>query len=562
MFIEKDTIAKFGYSPSSVSQGSDKKIVFKCEFCLNEFVSSFKVVNKNKNHVVCKNCRSLAAGYTQTRLTTNKHEYYLKKRPAINTDIVDIEATISKYKYSPLELGAGSKKYVVAKCEFCLNKFETMLNVINNRSNFVACKKCDAVASVYSRFKSTEDKHQFYLQRRPALDFKNIDIEATRNKFGYSPEDLSIYSSKKIIAKCGYCFVHLEIPMSKFSVRKGRISCWSCMRKKTVETLKEKYGVECTLDIPEVRQKLANPKTEQIVESILVNRYKLDFVRNHSIGPFSFDFWIPSLNLIIECHGDFFRKFKENGYAGTPTDRSKSTYIEKYTNHKLIWIYEHEIHIGRLNKILDHHIYKVLEPEISVDLKKLEFKMISNKDAHVFLSQYHYLGNLGTVASSFGAYQNDVLLVVCVFGGVTRMQSIKKINKFCGNSSYGPKEIKELRRFCIRPNVITKNLASFSLKKFIDLYKEHDSGVKILISFSDQTVDDHGTIYKASNWKQMSDTHKSYHYLDSKTNKWIHKKTIWDMAKGSHMSENDFVSKTGLIRVDEMPKQVWIKNLY
>jgi hypothetical protein len=542
---------------SILTDSGNKKIIFKCEFCSNKFETLYKTFLRSK-HGACIKCRSLASAYSQTNSSKNKHEFYLERRKNINKNLFNIEATIEKFGYSPLDLVNGSKKRIIAKCEFCLLDFETQFDVINNESNLIACKKCDAIASSYSRSKSIENKHEFYLSKRPKLNIDCLDIEATIEKFNYSPLDLSTYSAKIIVAKCAYCSKKLEIRMSKYSLREGRITCWGCMRKKTVETLKLKYGVECTLQIPSVLSKLSNPKTEQIVESVLKTRYKLDYVRNHSIGIYSFDFFVPSCNLLIECHGDYFHDFKKFGYSGTPKDRAKSTYVEKYTNHKLIWVYEHEIHIGRINKILDYHIHKILEPQLNVDLKYIEFKQINNKDAHTFLSQYHYIGNLGTVATSFGAFFGEVLIAVCVFGGITRHQSIKKINKFC-STSFGPKDVRELRRFCIKPNIITKNMASFCLKKFIDLYNDYNSNIKAIISFSDPTVGDIGTIYKASNWKQMSDSIKSYHYVDPKTNRQIHKKTVWDMAKSNHMKEQDFVNSCGLIKVVELPKNVWLK---
>jgi len=172
--------------------------------------------------------------------------------------------------------------------------------------------------------------------------------------------------------------------------------------------LQEKYGVSCTLDIPSVREKLESPSTERLVAAVLSKRYKIEYIHQYTIGPYSFDFFVPSLNLLIECQGDYFHNFKENGYSGTPKDRSKSSYVENNTNFKLVWIYEHEIHIGRLHKILDYHIFNAIEPATDFELKDLSFSSIPNADAHQFLSKYHYLGNLGTVATCWGAFHNSI----------------------------------------------------------------------------------------------------------------------------------------------------------
>jgi very-short-patch-repair endonuclease len=554
---DEATLDKFGYLPSSLTFGSAKRVIFKCEFCHRNFESSFKSTRRSK-HTTCSRCRSIAAAYTTTGVSQDKHEFWKNRQIRVRPGIIDKEETIRIYGYNPFNLGAGSKQKIIANCEFCLCKFTTTPAVLNNKPELSACKRCDAIASVYVRFNETGDKHQFYLSKRPKVNADCLDIEATKNQFGYSPLDLSTYSAKKVVVICKYCGTRLTIRMSKFSIREGLITCWSCMRQKTIETLEKRYGVKCTLDIPAVRKKLADPKTEQIIAAFLRDRYKVDFIRNHTIGPYSFDFYIPSINLLVECQGDFFHNFKEFGYSGMPKDRAKSSYIENNTVHKLVWVWEHEIHIGRLRKIFDYHIYNAIEPKRSVTLNDIEIRKLSNNEAHSFLSQYHYLGNLGMVATSFGAFFEDLLIVVCVFGGTTRNQSIKKVNKFL-KTSYGPKQIRELRRFCVRPNIEAKNLASFSLKRFIQAAKDGNRNTKAIISFSDPTVGDQGTIYKASNWRKMLDTVPSYHYVDSKTSQIIHKRTVWGMAKAAHMTEKDFVASSGLRRVEELPKSMWIK---
>lgn len=551
----KETMVRFGYSPETLTTGSTKRCVFRCQFCFSLFESCPKDVRRSKN-VACGNCRSISAAYTTSGAVGDKHEFYLDRRPVCHP-VIDVSATVGRFGYSPHDLGKRSKKRVVARCEFCLSKFETAMCVVLNKPA-VACKACDAVASSYAR-SGGGDKHEFYLSKRPDVPFDAMDVDATRAQFGYDPKSLATFSAKKIVAVCKHCGSHVQIRMSKYSLRDGNVTCGKtvCVRKKTVQTLQERYGVTCTLDIPSVQEKLANPTTEQMIATMLSTRYGVEFVRNHVIGPYSFDFFIPSSNLLIECQGDFFHDFKNNGYSGTSQDRAKSTYVERHTGHKLVWVWEHELHVGRLSKILDFHIRGVSEPELTFDLSELQFGEVSKHVAHTFLSQFHYLGNLGSVATPMGASLGDEAIAVCAFGGVTRNQSIAKINKFTGKS-FGPKDVRELRRFCLRPNVNVENLASFCLSRMVREYGKA-SGVKALLSFSDTSVGDLGTIYKATNWVSMGETGKSYHYLDPKTGKSVHKKTVWDSAKSAHILEHEFAVKAGLVKVDEEPKGVWLK---
>ena len=54
---------------------------------------------------------------------------------------------------------------------------------------------------------------------------------------------------------------------------------------------------------------------------------------------------------------------------------------------------------------------------------------------------------------------------------------------------------------------------------------------------------------------------KSYHYLDPETGRMIHKKTVWDSARGSHMKEEEFANSSGLVQVEELPKHAWIRKI-
>jgi very-short-patch-repair endonuclease len=535
--------------------GHAQQTEFICEFCLSPFKSTLKSVSRTSS-ITCGKCRSLAAAWTLTKAVGDKHQFYTDRRRPIKS-AVDDDATKAEYGYSALDLGSNSVKKVVAKCDFCRSMFHTSLCIVN-RKPVTACKRCDATASHYAKSKSTEDPHEYWKSHRPKLDFLDVNTEATMSKFGYSPLELNLFTTKKIVAVCAYCKTDVVLAMSKYAQRAGNVACPKCIRRKTVKTLQTKYGVSTTLDIPSVQLKLANPKTEQIVETVLTGVYQVPFQRNVEIGPYSFDFYIPSCDLLIECQGDYFHDFKKNGYAGTPQDRAKSSYIESHTSHKLIWLWEHELHMGRIRKVLDFHIGKVLEPPLRVDLHRLTFQSVSNSDAHSFLAQFHYLGNLGTVASCFGAFDGGTLAAVCAFGGVTRQQSIQKVNR-CVGTNLGPKQLRELRRFCIRPNVSAKNMASYCLKRFLDLCKAAFPNVDAVLSFSDPTVGDIGTIYKASNWRQLPDAVKSYYYTDPKTGKRVHKKTVWDMARSAHMTEYQFAANTGLLKAEELPKQVWLK---
>lgn len=550
--IEK-TIIKFGHDPTTLPPFSSKKIFVVCDICNTEFVASMAKIGYGSFH--CAKCNGKAANLRKyDNLEDEKIRFFDDAKLAF----VDTASTKQKFGYDPADLTFQSNKPVVRICGFCQERSVTKFDKFTD-----SCKKCSVLSSLFKKQSVVTSRHEFYKQYRPDIPFSQINVNKTRVSFGYDPRKISPYSSNKIYTRCHYCSVELITRMHIFTRSGFKITCKKCVSKKNLETLKNKYGVNSTLDIPGVQEKLSNPMTEQIIEAILLNTYKVPFIRHFKVnGPsfdYEFDFHIPSCNLLIECHGDYFHKFKENGYSGTPKDKAKSTYIEKYTSYKLIWIWEHELHMGRIRKILDFHIHGVLEPKINVNLKDVEFTKITNDIAYKFLSQYHYLGNLGTAANCFGAYADNNLIAVCVFGGPTRQTSLAKMNNAL-HLQVQANFFKELRRFCIRPNVEAKNLASYCLKRFIKTY-QHETPVELIVSFADSTVEDRGTIYRASNWINIGSTDKSYHYLDPSTNKDLHKKTVWDHASKIHMKESDFATKCGLVKINELPKSIWVKQL-
>lgn len=83
-------------------------------------------------------------------------------------------------------------------------------------------------------------------------------INETIKRFGYNPTELSKGSDKFVIVKCDYCDATKEI---KNNARSSSLknhpkdACKKCGGKKRKEILFEKYGVETTQAIPEVRAK-------------------------------------------------------------------------------------------------------------------------------------------------------------------------------------------------------------------------------------------------------------------------------------------------------------------
>jgi very-short-patch-repair endonuclease len=83
-------------------------------------------------------------------------------------------------------------------------------------------------------------------------------IKETIDKYGHDPRDLSKGSDKKVIVQCDYCEKTKEM---KNNARSNSLksypkdACKNCGGKKRKEALMEKYGVETTQALPDVKAK-------------------------------------------------------------------------------------------------------------------------------------------------------------------------------------------------------------------------------------------------------------------------------------------------------------------
>jgi very-short-patch-repair endonuclease len=550
----------FGYDYNDLLNNSTKLVHIKCDFCLSEFTRRRYQMNKGNRSSfphACINCDQIKSNWIKNnpdRLSPIEfHDGY----PKIDLLKINIEKTKIKFGYDPSCLSYKSEKIVVATCEFCDKEFDTKVsNLMKNDG--VCCNKCSSINSYYVRSSSVLSKKEFRDKNIGIQYLSVIDVDKTVREFGYDPIGLSPKCERPIFVFCSFCNKSFKISkMSYLQKSHGQVSCTKCRYKLIEKTLNERYGVRNTLLIPEVINKLKNPSTELLISSVL-NDFNIKYERNYSIGPYSFDFYVDSYDLLIECHGDYFHNFKNNGYEGTSKDKAKTTYIEKYTNKKLIWIWEHEIHSGRMMEILDRYLFTTPLKKIIVENEdKIVISQITKIEAYKFLSLYHYLGNLGTAAIPYGCYYENELIVVAVIGGITRESSIGKINKET-NNKFKSGEVKELRRFCVRSNIELKNLASILVR----ILKLVDMKIKVISAFLDPNTKDMIDIYKITDWVELSESSKSYHYFDFSTTKLIHKKTIFEMAQSAHMNENEFVKKTGFLKISEVPKKafVYIRN--
>lgn len=126
-------------------------------------------------------------------------------------------------------------------------------------------------------------------------------------------------------------------------------------------------------------------------------------------------------------------------------------------------------------------------------------KRVNRSGVKDFIEQWHYSGSInGCIADyCYALYSDDNLMKGAMFYG--RMAMRNQWKRFAENE----KDIIELRRLCCIDDT-PKNAESFFIGKSLKLLKEEWGG-KLVISYADKEYNHEGTIYKASNFKNLGE---------------------------------------------------------
>jgi hypothetical protein len=286
---------------------------------------------------------------------------------------------------------------------------------------------------------------------------------------------------------------------------------------------------------------------ERIAQNVL-GTLQIPYVRHHVVGYFEFDLFIPSHNVLVECNGEYWHSLRKS------KDAAKFTYVDKYfPQYKILYLWERDfLNPGLIHKKLVESLSLELATTKLSDFEFCDIRIqkMNTKDimsgsyysaAEEFLQSYHYSGYGRSAKSVYGAYLGSELIGICKFSSPMRAESATSMG-------FTQQQVLELDRFCIHPCYQKKNFASWLLSRCVKYIFNGHPGVEVLISFSDLTLGHLGTIYKASNWKELHKTKPDYHYVSS-DGFVIHKKTLYDHASRNGKSEIEYANEYGYNKV-------------
>jgi len=281
---------------------------------------------------------------------------------------------------------------------------------------------------------------------------------------------------------------------------------------------------------------------ENLVEQMLI-KLKISYQKQYELGEFRYDFSIADGTILIEVQGSYWHGVKNR----ISRDIYKRNLAAK-NNKKLLIIWDYEL---ARPEIVEHKILNATSP-ILFDFSKLDIKTADWITTKTILNNFHYQG-CGRAGVSIGAYYNQELVAVATFCKTMRQETAAK-------QKMDYSDILELARFVINPTYQARNFASWFLSRAVKIIAKNNK-CKRLIAFSDPTFGHTGTIYKSTNWRYDGTTEASYWYYHRRQNMIIHKKTVWNAAKRSKLSEEEYAKSKNYLKVHGQPKMRYIKDL-
>ena len=158
-------------------------------------------------------------------------------------------------------------------------------------------------------------------------------------------------------------------------------------------------------------------------------------------------------------------------------------------------------------------------------LKNWAVKKVSRKCITSFIETWHYSKSInGCIADYCYALHDDSsnMKGAMLYGRMAMANQWKRFGD-------APEDIIELRRLCCMDDT-PKNAESFFIGRSLRMLKKEWGG-KTVVSYADKEYNHVGTIYKASNFKQIDDT-KGARVIDY-DGKLYHDKTIRTKYKGT-----------------------------
>jgi hypothetical protein len=324
--------------------------------------------------------------------------------------------------------------------------------------------------------------------------------------------------------------------------------------------LRQSASMQALWDDPDyvgkVRQSISKvfrkgiPTSIEMTTANILEKLNIKFEREFPVGPFSFDFFLPDFDVLVECQGEYWHSLPK----AASRDAAKFSYVSlAKPASRVLYLHERDFlnplfieqkvlsFIGVSSSVVAQHDF--VFPD--VDIRRMDVKIKAKKcfrsPAQELLDSFHYAQYGRSAKAVYGAFLGDVLISVCKFSTVVRKEVATSLGLL-------PCHVLELDRFCIHPSYQKKNFASWLLSRCSKAVFSIFPSTSAIVSFSDMTVGHIGTMYRASNWEIVGIVPPDYHYVNS--DGWVlHKKTLWNHASRNGSTEREYAELHGYSKV-------------
>ena len=319
-------------------------------FCSEKCCKEYNEKDENKKYTICKNCgkefqtlRYMSGKYNRSQFCCNKceSEYNLKQNQYIEAICRNCGKTFRRER---LESGKFSKSefcsnscakeyrqtipYGYDKCIVCGKIFKEELMVSGNtkyKQNKFCSENCK---NVYNKEKYGKIKTKICKQCGKEFELKN---DKTHDNRMFCSEDCirqyerekSIKNNIKICKFCGKTFIPDYTKSGRISATNFcSDSCWlSYWQHMNIE----KHGVPYTFMLNN-KHIVVSKRNQQFAKLLQDNNiefsYEYEIIKDDKGYAYSYDFYLPNYNLLIEINPTFTHSAVENSLGWTGKDKN------------------------------------------------------------------------------------------------------------------------------------------------------------------------------------------------------------------------------------------------
>lgn len=202
-------------------------------------------------------------------------------------------------------------------------------------------------------------------------------------------------------------------------------------KEKSKQTCLDRYGVTCGLLTEKaINANLNNKSQINLKFGELLNNLGLIFESEFVIEHYSYDFYLPGQNTIIELNPTFTHtSIETQAYKGKDKNYhlDKTTFANEHGYRCInIWEWDNDFKVALSCKSKQKRY-----------ARKLQLKEISKQDANEFLNEYHLQNSCYGNTVNLGLYQNDELIQVMTFGKPRYNKNYQwELLRLCTKSEY------------------------------------------------------------------------------------------------------------------------------